>query len=199
MKSFENSRPEETNSSAFIRANLDGAGSRSDNMLRSALSAVPAPDLFLPFGFDQLQHTKLLLRDVGQRDCESNALCVQNAEASPHQSAVRRVHRFFEAVFRTAWPVAHVDRLPIRTAGGAPIQLRRRRVPALPAAEDTVGAVFLPAAQCSLLQHRPDEEAYARIFRPVAGRGYFSGTTGPGSPGTCSFRGIARTRRKSSC
>jgi len=65
-----------------------------------------------------------------------------------------------------------VDGLPIRTAGGATVQFRLRRVAALPAAEDAVGALFVRPAQRSLVQHRPDQEANARVFRPVAGRAY---------------------------
>jgi hypothetical protein len=65
--------------------------------------------------------------------------------------------------------MADIDDLPIRTAGGAAIQLRLRRVAAFPAAEHAVGAVFFSSAQAALVQHRPDQEANARLFRPVAG------------------------------
>jgi DNA-binding winged helix-turn-helix (wHTH) protein len=68
------------------------------------------------------------------------------------------------------WP--DVDGLPIRTAGGTAVQLRLRRVAALPAAEDAVGTLFVRPAQPTLVQHRPDQEANARVFRPVAGRAY---------------------------
>ena len=68
--------------------------------------------------------------------------------------------------------MANVDGLPIRAAGGAAIQFRLRRVAALPAAEDAVGTVFFTPAKPSLAQYRPDQEANARLFRPVAGRGY---------------------------
>src|ERR1039458_3755990 len=68
--------------------------------------------------------------------------------------------------------MADIDGLPIRAAGGAAIQLGLRRVPALSAPEDTVGALFVRPAEPALVQHRPDQESHARLFRPVAGRGY---------------------------
>ena len=49
-----------------------------------------------PLGLDQFQHAELLFRDVGQRDCQADTFRVQNAEAPPNQSAVRRIHRLFE-------------------------------------------------------------------------------------------------------
>ncbi len=134
--------------------------------------AVPALDLLLPLGLDQLQHAELFFRDIGQRDRQPNAFRVQNTKASPQQRAVRRVHRLFEPVPWAARPVADVDCLPIGATRWAAIQLRLRRVSALPAAEDAVGAVFLTSTQSALVQHRPDQEANARLFRPVAERGY---------------------------
>jgi hypothetical protein len=119
-----------------------------------------------------INSSTLLLGDVRQCDRQPDALRVQYAEASTYQSAVGRVHRLFEQVFRTARPVADVDGFPIRAASGAAIQFRLRRVAALPAAEDAVGALFLGSAQPALVQHRPDQESNARIFRPVAGRRY---------------------------
>ena len=68
--------------------------------------------------------------------------------------------------------MADIDGLPIRAARGTTIQFRLRRVSALPAAEHTVGAVIFTPAQPALLQDRPDQKANARLFRPVAGRGY---------------------------
>ena len=68
--------------------------------------------------------------------------------------------------------MADIVGLPVRTADRTAIQLRLRRVAALPAAEDAVGTLFVRAAQRSLVQHRPDQEADARVFRPVAGRAY---------------------------
>jgi hypothetical protein len=68
--------------------------------------------------------------------------------------------------------MADVDGLPIRAARGAAIQLGLRRVSAQATAEDAVGTIFIRSAQPALVQDRPDQEANARIFRPVAGRGY---------------------------
>ena len=68
--------------------------------------------------------------------------------------------------------MANVDGPPVRATGWAAIQLRLCGVAALPAAEDTVGAFFVWPTQRPLVQHRPDQEANARLFRPVAGRGY---------------------------
>jgi hypothetical protein len=101
-----------------------------------------------------------------------DALCIQKAKAPPHQSAVRRVHCFFEQVLWTAGSVANVNGLPTGTAGGTAIQLRLRRVAAEAAPEDAVGTLFVRSAQSVLVQHRPDQESHARLFRPVAGRGY---------------------------
>src|ERR1039458_1065941 len=139
---------------------------------RSRRTALEGFDLLLALGFDQFQHPELLLRDVGERDRQPDALRVQNAETTPNQRAVRRIHRLFEQVLRTAGPVTDIDGLPIRGARGAAIQLRLRRVTALPAAEDAVGAFFVRPTQPALMQHRPDQESHARLFRPVAGRGY---------------------------
>ena len=55
---------------------------------------------------------------------------------------------------------------------GQPSNSVWRRVAALPAAEDAVGAFFVRPAQPALVQHRPDQESHARLLRPVAGRGY---------------------------
>ena len=127
-----------------------------DPLPRTLSATLSAPDLLLPLGFDQLQYPKLLLGDIRERDRQTDVLCVQNTEASPDESAVRRVHRFFEEVLRATRPMAHVDGLPIRAAGWAAIQFRLRGVSALSAAEDAVGAVFLSPAQRPLMQHRPD-------------------------------------------
>jgi len=126
----------------------------------------------LTFGFDQLQNPELLFRDVRERDRQPDALRVQNPEASSHESAARRVHRLFEEILRTARPMADVDGLPIRTARGAAIQLCLRRVTTPATPEHAVGAFFVRPAQPALVQHRPDQESNARLFRPVAGRGY---------------------------
>jgi|ERR1700722_1898330 len=131
-----------------------------------------ALDEFLAGSFDQFQHSKLLLRDIRERDHEPDVPRIEDTEAPTDESAVRRVHRLFEQVLGTAGSVADIDGLPIRAAGGAAIQFRLRRVSALPAAEDAVGAVFLTPAQPALMQDRPDQETNARLFRPVAGRGY---------------------------
>ena len=139
---------------------------------RTTDAAVPSLDLVLPCGFDQLQHPELLLRDIGQRDRQPDALCIQKAKAPPHQSAVRRVHCFFEQVLRTAGSVANVDGLPIRATRGAGIQLHLRRVTTPATPEHAVGAFFVRPTQPALVQHRPDQESHARLFRPVAGRGY---------------------------
>jgi len=135
-------------------------------------AAVPTLDLLLPLGFDQFQHPELLFGDIRQRDRQPDTLCIQNAEAPPNQSAVRRVHRLFEQVLRTAGPMTNVDNLPVRAAGGAAFQFGLRRVAASPAAEDAIRAFLVRPAQPALVQHRPDQEANARLFRPVAGRGY---------------------------
>jgi len=129
-------------------------------------------ELFLALCFDQFQHPKLLLRDIRQCDRQPDTLRVEKPETPPHESTVRRVHCLFKQILRTARPVAYVDGLPIRTARGAAIQLRLGRVAALPAAEDAVGAFFVRPTQPALVQHRPDQESHARLFRPVAGRGY---------------------------
>jgi hypothetical protein len=68
--------------------------------------------------------------------------------------------------------MADVDGLPVRAAGGAAIQLRLGGVTASAAAEDAVRTLFVRSAQPALVQDRPDQEANARLFRPVAGRGY---------------------------
>jgi hypothetical protein len=68
--------------------------------------------------------------------------------------------------------VADVDGLPVRTAGGAPIQFRLRGISAPPTTKDAVGTLFVRPTQPALVQHRPDEESHARLFRPVSGRGY---------------------------
>ena len=133
---------------------------------------VSSLDLFLPLSFDRLQYPELLLGDVSQRDRQPHTLRVQETEASPHKRAVRRVQSLVEPVLRTARPVADVDSLPFRAASWASVEFRERRVAALPAAEDAVGAVFFTSTERPLLKHRPDQEANARIFRPVAGRGY---------------------------
>src|ERR1039458_7530502 len=139
---------------------------------RSRRAALEGFDLLLALGLDQFQHPELLLRNIRQRDRQPDTLCVENAEASPNQSAARRIHRLFEQVLGTAGAMADVDGLPVRAARGAAIQLRLRRVAALPAAEDAVGAFFVRPTQPALVQHRPDQESHARLFRPVARRGY---------------------------
>jgi hypothetical protein len=108
-------------------------------------------DLLLSLRLDQLQHPELLLCDVGQRDREPYILRVQNAEAAPHERAVGCVHRLFEPILGAARPVADIDGVPVRTAGGAAIQLRLRRVSAFPAAEDAVGAVFFTPTEAALM------------------------------------------------
>ena len=133
---------------------------------------VATVDPFLSLGLDQLQHSEFLLRNIRERDGQPDVLRVENAEAPPNQSAVRCVHRLFEQVLGTTRPVTDVDGLPIRAARRAAIQLRVRRVSALPAAEDAVGTVFFRPTERPLLQDRPDQEVNARVFRPVAGRGY---------------------------
>ena len=126
----------------------------------------------MTLGLDQFQHPEFLLRDVRQRDRQSDVLRAEDAEAPPHEATIRRIHRFFEQVLWAARPVADIDGLPVRSAGGAAVQLRLRRVAALAAAEDTVGTLFVRPAKRSLVQLRPDQEANARVFRPVAGRAY---------------------------
>ena len=135
-------------------------------------AAVPTLDLLLPLGLDHFQHPELLFGDIRQRDRQPDALRVRNAEASANESAIRRVHRLFEEVFGAARPMADVDGLPISAAGGAAIQLPLGRVTALPAAEEAVWTFLVRSTQPALVQHRPDQEANARLFRPVAGRGY---------------------------
>src|ERR1035441_1814454 len=110
---------------------------------RSRRTALEGFDLLLALGFDQFQHPELLLRDVGERDRQPDALRVQNAETTPNQRAVRRIHRLFEQVLRTAGPVTDVDGLPVRAAGGAAIQFGLRRVSAPAATEDAVGTLFI--------------------------------------------------------
>jgi hypothetical protein len=143
-----------------------------DPLPRPSVAAVPTADLFLALAFDQFQHPELLLGDIRQRDRQPDALRVEDSETPPHESATRRVHRLFEQILRAARPMADVDAFPIRAASGAAIQFRLRRVAALPASEDAVGALFLGSAQPALVQHRPDQESHARILRPVAGRRY---------------------------
>lgn len=135
-------------------------------------ASVLALYLLLPLGLDQLQNPELLLRDIRERDRQPDTLRIQKTEAAPHKSAVRRIHRLFEQVLRTAGPMAYVDGLPIGSTRRAAIQLRLRRIPASPAAEDTVGTLFIRSAQPALVQHRPDQEANARLIRPVAGQRY---------------------------
>src|ERR1017187_7894566 len=94
---------------------------------RSRRTALEGFDLLLALGFDQLQHPELLLGDVRERDRQPDTLRIQNGEAPPNERAVRRVHRLFEQILRTAGAVADVDGLPIRGARGAAIQLRLRR------------------------------------------------------------------------
>jgi len=117
------------------------------------LRGLPSSDLLLTFSFDQLQHPEFLLRQIGERDREPYASRVENPEASPYQSAVRRVQPLFEPVLRAARPMANVDGLPIRAAGRAAIQLRLRRIAALPASEHAVGALFFRPAQGGPAQH----------------------------------------------
>src|ERR1017187_385217 len=105
---------------------------------RNAVDTVRMLHLFLPFSLDQLQHPELLLGDVRERDRQPDALRIQKAEGPAHQGTVRRVHRLFEQVLRTAGTMADVDGLPVRAARGAAIQLRLRRVAAPSAAEDAV-------------------------------------------------------------
>src|ERR1019366_521270 len=136
---------------------------------------IPSLDLLLPFGLDQFQHAELLFRDVPERDRQPDALCIQKPEAPSNEGAIRRIHRFFEQILGTAGAMADVDGLPIRAAGGAAaaaIQLCLRRVTAPPATEDAVGTLFVRPAQRAVVQHRPDQESHARLFRPVFGRGY---------------------------
>jgi hypothetical protein len=54
---------------------------------------------------------------------------------------------------------------------------RRRMGAARPKAEHSVGTLFFRPAQRSLVEHRPDQEANARHFRPVDGRAH-SGSSG---------------------
>jgi hypothetical protein len=68
--------------------------------------------------------------------------------------------------------MADIDGLPIRATGRAAIQLGLRRVYTPAATEDAVGALFVRPTQPALVQHRPDQKTNARLFRPVAGRGY---------------------------
>src|ERR1017187_5321739 len=138
----------------------------------TANSCCRRPSLDLALGFDQFQHSELLFRDVGERNRQPDALRVEDSETPPHECAVRCIHRLFEQVLGTAGAMADVDGLPIRAAGGAAIQSGLRRVSALPTTEDAVGAFFVRPAQPALVQHRPDQESHARLFRPVAGRGY---------------------------
>ena len=133
---------------------------------------VATTDLLLPFGVDQFQNPELLFSNVGQSDRQPDTLCVQNAEAPANEGTVRRVHRLFEQVLRTAGPMTNVDGLPVRAARGAAIQLRLRRVTTPATPEHAVGAFFVRPTQPALVQDRPDQEANARLFRPVAGRGY---------------------------
>ena len=129
-------------------------------------------EVLLTLSLDQFQHPELLLCNVGQRDRQPYALRVENAKTPAHEPTVRPIHRLFEQVLGTAGAMAHIDSLPIRTATRAAIKFRRRRVAAFPAAEHAVGAILLTPAQGRKTQHRPDQEANARIFRPVAGRCY---------------------------
>src|ERR1017187_7088349 len=118
-------------------------------MLRSRSRA---SDLLLALALYQFQHAELLFRDVGQRDRQPDTLRVQNAKATSNESAVRRVHRLFEQILRTAGPVADVYGLPIRTAGRAAIQLRRRRVAAPSTTKNAVGAFFVWPTEPALVQ-----------------------------------------------
>jgi hypothetical protein len=56
----------------------------------------------LPVDLDQFQHTELFLCYVRQRDRQPDALSVQEPEARPYESAIRRAHRLVQAIFRTA-------------------------------------------------------------------------------------------------
>ena len=125
-----------------------------------------------PLCFDQFQHAELLLRDVRQSESQSDVLRVQNAETSPHQRTVRRIHRLFEQILRTAGAVADIDGLPVRLASGAAIQFGLRGISAPTAPEEAVGTLYVGSAQPALVQHRPDQKSNARLLRPVAGRCY---------------------------
>src|ERR1035441_1617069 len=86
---------------------------------RTPVAPVPAVDLLLALAFDHLQDPKLLLCDVRQRDGQPDALRVENAETTPHQSAVRCIHRLFEPIFRTpgfatsTWPTLIISSGPL--------------------------------------------------------------------------------------
>ena len=134
-----------------------------DALPRTPVAAVPSLDLVLPRGFYQFQHLQLLFSDIRQGDGQPHALRVQNAEASPYQSAARRIHGLFEPVLRTGKPVANVDGLPVRSTAGAAIQFGLRGISAPAAPEDAVGTIFLSAAQPALVQHRPDQESNTRL------------------------------------
>ena len=121
--------------------------------LARALRTSAASHLLLPLGLNQFQHPEFLLGDVRQRDRQPDVLRAQDAEAPPHEAAVRRVHCLFEQVLRAPRPMADVDGFPVRSAGGTAVQLRLRRVAALPAAEDAVGTLFVRPAQRTLMQH----------------------------------------------
>ena len=140
--------------------------------LRTLRTGVPALDLLLALGLDQFQYPELLLGDVRERDRQPDALRIQKAEAPAHQGTVRRVHRLLEQVLRTAGPMTNINGLPVRAARGAAIQLRLRRVTTPATPEHAVRAFFVRPTQPALVQDRPDQEANARLFRPVAGRGY---------------------------
>jgi len=68
--------------------------SKPDPLTRAA-AAVSWPDLFLALNLDQFQHPELLFRDIRQRDRQPDVFGSQDSEASPHESAIRRVHCLF--------------------------------------------------------------------------------------------------------
>ena len=87
--------------------------------MRYAAVFIPEPRLALTL--DQLQDTEFLLRDISKRDREPDIFRAQYSEAPADEATVRRFHRIFEQVFRTARPVADVDSLPVRSARGTAI------------------------------------------------------------------------------
>lgn len=127
---------------------------------------------------DEFEYAEFFFCDVGESDRQSHTLRIQKAETSPHKCAIRRVHRFVEAVFRAGRPVTDIDGFPVSTTSRAAVQLGGRRVSALTATEDAVGAVVITTAQRSLLQpptgsgsERPDLPAKRRasLFRVFVG------------------------------
>jgi hypothetical protein len=79
--------------------------SRDTNRLPRALRITAQNlDLLLALSIDQFQRPKFLFSEIRQRYRDPHPLRIEKPEAPAHQDAVRRIHRLFEQVRRTAIP-----------------------------------------------------------------------------------------------